>query len=226
VIIADDQHLFAESLKFVLRGESAGRIDVLGIAENGQDAVEMVEVREPDIVLMDIRMPVMDGVEATEIIHKNNPSVKTIILTTFDDDELAVSALSCGATGYVLKDVDPQDLIQCIEAVYKGAYYISPSVGIKLFESKQAAEKEVQEDMESAVRGYLKQLPNLSRRECEILYYVAQAQSNKEIAGILNISDKTVKNHLNAIYSKLNIHNRLQLINRILSVTASVRKTH
>jgi DNA-binding NarL/FixJ family response regulator len=225
-VIVDDQHLFAESLRFVLQGESNARITVVGIAENGQEAIELVRAKEPDIVLMDIRMPVMDGVEATEIIHESDAPSKIVILTTFDDDDLAVSALSRGATGYVLKDVDPQDLIRCIEAVHLGAYYISPSVGIKLFDAMNVPERNAEEEMERTVLGYLKRLPKLSRRECEILYYVARAKSNKDIAEALCISEKTVKNHLGAIYSKLNIHHRLQLIHHVLSLTDSVRHPH
>ncbi len=223
MLIADDQHLFAESLRFVLLGESEGRIETLGIAENGKVAVELVKSLRPDIVLMDIRMPEMDGVEATARIHDQYPEVKTIILTTFDDDELAVSALSGGASGYVLKDVDPQDLIRCIEAVYKGAYYISPSVGIKLFDMMKSTGPTIEVEKERMVLGYLNQLPELSRRECEILYFVARAKSNKEIASNLYISEKTVKNHLSSVYSKLQVHNRLELINRILALSEKIR---
>lgn len=225
VVIADDQHLFAESLKFVLHGGTQGRIEVCGIAENGKTAVELVKRWAPDIVLMDIRMPVMDGVEATDAIHRSGIATKIVILTTFDDDELAVSALSRGASGYVLKDVDPSDLIQCIEAVHKGAYYISPAVGIKLFEGFDGSERDAQREMKRTLVGYRNELPKLSERECEILYHVARAKSNQDIADSLFISEKTVKNHLSSIYSKLNIHSRLQLINRALSVADSIRRS-
>jgi DNA-binding NarL/FixJ family response regulator len=223
VLIVDDQHLFAESLKFVLHGESEGKILVTDIAENGKTAVDLVKKNKPDIVLMDIRMPVMDGVEATIQIHNHSSEVKIIILTTFDDDELAVSALSGGASGYVLKDVDPKDLIRCIETVHKGAYYISPSVGIKLFDMIKPAEQGFDSERERLIIGYLNHIPKLSRREGEILYYVARAKSNKEIANELCISEKTVKNHLNSIYTKLKIHNRLQLINHILALSDKIR---
>jgi DNA-binding NarL/FixJ family response regulator len=132
VMIVDDQHLFAESLKYVLQGESQGEIRVIQIAENGSRAVEFVRENQPDVILMDIRMPVMDGVEATKIIHKEFPQVKIMILTTFDDDQLAYEALNCGATGYVLKSIDPPDLVLSVKSVYKGIMFISPSVGYKL----------------------------------------------------------------------------------------------
>ncbi len=153
VLIADDQPLFAESLKFVLEGESRGAIQVLAIAEDGRRAVDIANQTVPDIVLMDIRMPVMDGVEATARIHRAHTSVKTIILTTFDDDELAVSALSGGASGYVLKNVKPKDLIRCIEAVHEGAYYISPTVGIKLFDMMKSSGQEAEDDRERIFRN-------------------------------------------------------------------------
>jgi len=223
VLIVDDQHLFAESLKFVLGGESRGRIGVIGIAADGVAALESVEREVPDVVLLDIRMPRMDGMQTTEALHDRYPEMKIIILTTFDDDELAVAALSRGASGYVLKDVDPPDLIRCIEAVYNGAYFISPSVGIKLFEPGSADDRHGELEKESLVVGYLREIPSLSRREAEILYYVVRALSNKEIAEALFISEKTVKNHLSAVYFKLDVHNRLQLMNMVLQVSENIR---
>ena len=213
VLIVDDQHLFAESLKFVLQGESEGRIEVVGVAENGREAVTMVEENVPDVILMDIRMPVMDGFEATARIHAAYPEIKIMILTTFDDDELAVNALSHGATGYVLKDVDPPDLILSIEAVHKGAFYISPSVGFKLVDI--ITHEDGAEEKKRLVPKILQQHPRLTRREAEILFLAARACTNKDIGVQLHISEKTVKNHMSSIYAKLGIHNRLHLINQI-----------
>lgn len=224
ILIVDDQHLFAESLRIVLHTEIEGKFEVIGIAENGKEALDFVSHRLPDIILMDIRMPVMDGVEATLEIHTAHPEVKIIILTTFDDDELAVSALNRGACGYVVKDVDPPDLIRCIEAVYNGAYFISPSVGIKLFDSGSTGHHGDINEKESMLIGYLNEIPTLSPREGEILYYIVKAYSNLRIANELNISEKTVKNHLSSIYEKLNIHNRLQLINHVLQLSDQIRQ--
>lgn len=224
ILIVDDQHLFAESLRIVLHTEIEGKFEVVGIAENGKDALDFVSRRLPDIILMDIRMPVMDGVEATLKIHAAHPEIKIIILTTFDDDELAVSALSRGAYGYVVKDVDPPDLIRCIEAVYNGAYFISPSVGIKLFDTESKGHREKMNEKEAMVLGYLNEIPTLSPREGEILFYIVKAYSNTKIADELNISEKTVKNHLSSIYEKLNIHNRLQLINHVLQLSDKIRQ--
>jgi two-component system, NarL family, response regulator DegU len=218
VLVVDDQHLFAESLKFVLEGEGKGRIEVTGIGENGRDAVALAEKHRPDVILMDIRMPVMDGVEATAEIHKKHPGIKIMILTTFDDDELAINALSNGASGYVLKDVDPPDLILSIEAVFKGGFYITRSVGFRLFDSMKPGADGADKQKEAVVLDLIRTSPSLTRREAEILYLAAKGQANKTIADDLNISEKTVKNHIASIYEKLNIHNRLQLINHVLSL--------
>lgn len=215
VLIVDDQHLFAESLKFVLQNDSDGRIDVTGIAENGKEAVALAQELGPDVILMDIRMPVMDGVEATGIIHQCCPDIKILILTTFDDDELAVDALDHGATGYVLKEVDPHDLILSIEAVQKGAFYISPSVGTKLLDLMHPDQEREKRDKEALIPKLLRAAPELTHREAEIVYLTAKARTNIQIADSLFIAEKTVKNHLSSIYSKLGIHNRLALINYV-----------
>ena len=222
VLIADDQHLFAESLRFVLQNDSDGRIDVVGIAENGREAVAQAQELMPEVILMDIRMPVMDGVEATGIIRKRFPEIKILILTTFDDDELAVDALNHGATGYVLKEVDPHDLILSIEAVNKGAFYISPSVGFKLLGLMHPDEERARREKETLVPELIKAVPDLTQREAEIVYLTAKAQTNAQIADSLCIAEKTVKNHLFSIYDKLGIHNRLSLINYVSSLRQSV----
>jgi DNA-binding NarL/FixJ family response regulator len=221
VLIVDDQHLFAESLRFVLHGESSGRIEVVGIAENGREAVELVEAHEPDVVLMDIRMPVMDGVDATAAIHARWPGIEIMILTTFDDDELAVSALSHGATAYVLKDVDPPDLIRSIEAVHDGAFYISRSVGQKLVEIVKMEGIDRERLRSDVAIELIERVPSLTRREAEILYLAAQALTNKSIAEELFLSEKTVKNHMSSIYRKVGVHNRLQVIQFVSKVRKS-----
>ena len=223
VLIVDDQHLFAESLKFVLEGENKGKIEVVGIVGNGQEAIAFLADRKPQVVLMDIRMPVMDGVEATAIIHRKYPEIKVLILTTFDDDELAVQALSKGANGYILKDVGPKELCLSIEAAEKGAFFISPSIGVKLFEPRRSSAAEDSRERENAILHILSDSHALTRREAEIIYHAGKAQSNKEIADVLSISEKTVKNHLSSIFDKLKIHNRLQLINFVTALYQSKR---
>ena len=218
VLIADDQHLFVEGLRVVLAGDSGGRIEVVGVAENGLQAVEKAAECRPDVILMDIRMPTMDGVEATGIIRDRFPDIRILILTTFDDDELAVDALSHGATGYVLKDVDPADLVLSIEAVYKGAFYISASVGFKLLDTMHPDSGGSAGGKEAMIARLMDLTPGLTRREVEVLYFAAKAHTNKQIADVLCIAEKTVKNHLFAIYDKLGIHNRLALISHIASL--------
>ena len=218
VLIADDQHLFAESLRFVLQNDSNGKIDVIGIAENGNAAVAQAQSKKPDVILMDIRMPVMDGVKATGIIRERFPEMKILILTTFDDDELAVDALNHGATGYVLKEVDLPDLLLSIEAVHKGAFFISPSVGFKLLDLMNPEGERAEKEKESLIPELLRAVPVLTRREAEIVYLTAKAYTNVQIADNLYIAEKTVKNHLYSIYDKIGIHSRLSLINFVSSL--------
>ncbi|MBT3273208.1 MAG: response regulator transcription factor [Spirochaetales bacterium] len=212
VAIADDLHLFSESLKFVLEAAGEGKIVVSGIAKNGKEAIQLVSKVKPDVILMDIRMPVMDGVEATKFIHQHYPDTKVLILTTFIDDDLVVGALSNGATGYVLKDVGPEDLILSIEAVAKGAYYIAPSVGVRLVQRASVDDDNEDLKMEAAIGKVVVSWPNLTSREAQIAYYTARALTNSEIAQKLSISTNTVKNHLSSVFDKLKIHSRLQVI--------------
>lgn len=222
VLIADDQNLFSESLKFVLQNDSNGRINVVGIAENGSEAVRQAQVLKPDLILMDIHMPVMDGVEATGICRERFPKIKILILTTFDDDELAIDALNHGATGYVLKDVNPQDLILSIEAVQKGVFYISPSIGFKLLDFMHPNEERAEKEKQALISELRRTVPELTSREVEVVYLTAKAYTNIQIAETLFIAEKTVKNHLYSIYDKLGIHNRLSLINFVSTLSHNV----
>src|SRR5690554_3791908 len=131
VLLVDDQVLFVESLETVLK-TSSNNIKVVGIAHNGEEAIELVAKEDPDVVLMDIRMPIMNGVECTKRISKEFPGVKVLVLTTFDDDDYIVEALKYHAYGYLMKDVPPNDLIAAIKAVYQGGVMISPKIASKL----------------------------------------------------------------------------------------------
>jgi DNA-binding NarL/FixJ family response regulator len=212
VVIADDQHLFAEGLKHVLQGASAGGIQVVGTASNGAEAVELATRHDPDLILMDIRMPEMDGVEATEIIHREHPEVKILVLTTFDDDDLAYRALQCGANGFVLKNIEPEDLVQAVQAVKRGVLYVSPSVGFRLLDNMRSSVAQKVDSQDNLVARISARIPSLTLREAEVLAHVVRADRNQEIAERLFISEKTVKNHISNIYDKLGIHNRLKLI--------------
>lgn len=209
IMIVDDQQLFAEGLRHVVEGESRGSIAVLGIAHNGEEAIQMARELKPEVILMDIRMPVMDGNRATGIIHEEHPDIHIMILTTFDDDDLVFDALCAGANGYILKNTEPHDLVLAIEAVRTGALYVSPSVGYKLVDK---GKPDAAAPARSLVRTIIARLPVLTIREAEIVDQILQARRNAEIAEHLNISEKTVRNHISTIYDKLGIHNRLRLM--------------
>jgi DNA-binding NarL/FixJ family response regulator len=209
VLLADDQVLFVESLRTVLETR-AEDFEVVGVAGTGREAVQLVMEKHPDIILMDVRMPEMDGVEATKIIHETYPDIHVLMLTTFDDDEYVVEALNHGAAGYMLKDMPPADLIVSLRAVCKGSIIISPQVANKLLRMREGEGK----PEDGTVRP--KPLPDgsflryLSKREIEILRLIGTGADNVRIARKLSIAEQTVKNHVSVIYSKLHVHNRMQ----------------
>jgi len=210
ILLADDQVLFVESLRTVLETR-AEDFEVVGVAFDGRDAIRQVMEKHPDIVLMDVRMPDTDGVQATRIIHESWPDIHVLVLTTFDDDEYVVEALNHGAVGYMLKDIPPADLIVSLRAVSKGSIIISPQVANKLLRMRES-DGRADDGAESRPRplpdgSFLKYL---SRRELEILRLIGTGAGNAVIARKLSIAEQTVKNHVSDIYSKLHIHNRMQ----------------
>ena len=214
VLLADDQVLFVESLRTVLETR-AEDFEVVGVAFNGREAVEQVMKMQPqpDLILMDVRMPEMDGVQATRIIHEAYPSVHVMMLTTFDDGTYVVEALNHGAAGYMLKDIPPNELIVALRAVCNGSVIISPLVANKLLRMKESDPRH-DESTDSRVGASSKTsfLRYLSRREIEILQLIGKGHDNALIARKLNIAEQTVKNHVSVIYSKLNLHNRVQVM--------------
>ena len=225
ILIVDDQQLFAEGLRHVIEGESEGRLEVVGIAEDGKAAVKDAEQLTPDVILMDVRMPVMDGVEATRLISRNHPDIRIMILTTFDDDELVFDALSAGANGYVLKNIDPKDIVPAIEAVRTGALFVSPSVGFRLIDTGNP--KHITQDGKSTiVEAIIDKLPTMTIREAEVIDQMLRARRNHEIAEALFISEKTVRNHISTIYEKLGIHNRLRLMSFFSEVGITSSSLH
>lgn len=209
VLLVDDQELFVRNLAIVLESR-AGDIEVVGIAHNGREAVQRVRDSKPEIVLMDVRMPGMDGVEATRLIHERQPSVRVVMLTTFDDDEYVYRALEYGAVGYLLKNIPPEELFACIRAVHGGATLVSPQVREKLVgmrSSREGAPPPPRQD------GEVKRLlENLTRKERDILKLIALAHTNRQIAERLMIAEQTVKNHISIIYSKMNVTRRMELM--------------
>jgi DNA-binding NarL/FixJ family response regulator len=210
VLLVDDQVLFVESLRVVLETR-AEDFEVVGVAFNGSEAIQLVMEKQPDIILMDVRMPGMDGVEATRIIHETYPEIHVLMLTTFSDDEYVVEALNHGAAGYMLKDIPPGELIVSLRAVCKGSVIISPQVANRLLRMREGEGKP---DDGSELRS--RPLPEssflryLSRREIEILRLIGTGADNPLIARKLSIAEQTVKNHVSVIYSKLHVHNRMQ----------------
>lgn len=209
IILVDDQVLFVESLKTVIEIR-APEITVVGIAHNGEEAVRLVEKRKPSIVLMDVRMPVLDGVEAVRIIHEKFPHIRIIMLTTFDDDVYVKKALNYGAVGYLLKDIAPSELIASLRVIKNGPVLISPSVAAKLVDHAYSS-NEHKNESERDIR-----LGALSRREREILDLMALGYDNREIAQELSIAEQTVKNHVSIIYDKLGVRDRVQAVQYIM----------
>ena len=197
VLIVDDHGLVRQGLQTYL--ELLDDIEIVGEAENGLEAVQQVRILQPDIVLMDLEMPEMNGVEATRQILALNERTKVIVLTSFTDDELVFPAIEAGATGYLLKDVDPADLHQAIQAVHSGEVQLHPEVMKKLIQRAAAPQKDT-----ISAQG------DLTPRELEVLAHIAQGQSNREIALSLSISEKTVKTHVGNILSKLHLSDRTQ----------------
>ncbi len=205
LLLVDDQTLFVESLRTVLRIRAKDMM-VIGGAGDGPTALTMVALEQPDVVLMDVCMTGMNGVEATRRIKEKFPAIRVLMLTTFDDDDYVVEALKAGAIGYLLKDMPPAELITAIRAVYEGGVLISPKVAAKIVDKliiQPGKDRNPGSEPGSLIHV-------LSNREKEVLRLLARGLDNKEIATQLFIAEQTVKNHVNIIYSKLGVHDRFQ----------------
>jgi DNA-binding NarL/FixJ family response regulator len=202
VLLVDDQALFREGLETLLSVHKD--IQVVGQASNGREAVEVAVRAQPDVVLMDVRMPVLDGVGATRLLKEALPRCRVIVLTTFDDDEYIFDALRTGAAGYLLKDVASARLVEAIRATARGDSILEPSVAAKVIvEFTRVSSMVPAAQMEQLVEP-------LSERELEILALIARGASNKEIASQLFIAEGTVKNHVTHILGKLGVRDRTQ----------------
>jgi DNA-binding NarL/FixJ family response regulator len=202
VLLVDDQALFREGLETLLSVHKD--IQVTGQAGNGQEALEVAAQVQPDVVLMDVRMPVLDGVAATRLLKQAQQQCQVIVLTTFDDDEYVFDALRTGAVGYLLKDVPSAKLVEAIRAAARGESILQPSVAAKVI-----AEFSRVSSLVPAIQTEQLVEP-LSERELEILALIARGASNKEIAGRLFIAEGTVKNHVTHILGKLAVRDRTQ----------------
>lgn len=204
VLIADDQELIRHSLQIVLNSKSD--INVIDVAADGQEVIQSVRKNKPDIILMDVRMPKMDGVQCTKIIKEVHPQIKIIILTTFDDDEYVYSALKYGASGYLLKGVSVEELANAIRTVYSGKAMINPDIAAKVL---KLFSQMAQVNYGIAVEE--KNIKDLTKTEWKIIGQVERGLSNKEIADNLNLSEGTVRNYLSTILNKLDLRDRTQL---------------
>ncbi len=203
VMIADDQELMRDSLNILL--SSKEDIQICGLVKNGKEVLEMIAEAKPDVILMDIRMPELDGVSCTRLVKEKYPHIKVIVLTTFDDDEYIYDALKYGASSYLLKGVSLNELYQAIHTVLDGGAIIHPNVAVKAMKmfsqmANSTMEPETPEGIET-----------LSRNEWRIIAQIGSGLSNREIADKLSFSEGTVRNYISVILDKLSLRDRTQL---------------
>jgi DNA-binding NarL/FixJ family response regulator len=198
VVICDDQAIVRDGLEMLLKLEPD--VEVVGVAEDGAAAIDMVARKKPDLVLMDLKMPIMNGVEATRQIQAKYPEVKVLVLTTYDDDEWVFDAIQAGASGYLLKDTPRNEVVKAIRGTVAGKAYVDPSVAGKVL--RQASGRQTQPATLIASK--------LTDREIEVLRLVARGLSNTDIADRLFLSEGTVRNHVSAILAKLGVSDRTQ----------------
>ncbi|WP_232660569.1 response regulator [Pseudonocardia sp. TRM90224] len=203
VVLTDDQAMVRAGFRMIL--EAAGDIKVVGEAENGQLGVDVAARLEPDVVLMDVQMPVMDGLEATRrIVMPDGSGSRVVILTTFEEDEYVFAALQAGASGFLLKNAPPEELIQAVRVVAAGDALLAPSV------TKRIIQDYSRRALAPARRST--ELQRLSEREREVLRLLATGVSNAELAALLHIGEGTVKTHVSSVLSKLGLRDRVQAV--------------
>jgi len=201
VLIADDHRVVREGLSAILKTKD--NIEVVGEAQDGQEAVEKARALVPDVILMDLSMPRMSGVEAARIIKREFPHIGIIALTMYEEQQYIFDLVRAGATGYLLKDTDSAQIVSAIKAVYRGESLIHPSVASKIL-----AEFSLLAQGKGKKRPWVEH--DLTDREITVLRLVADGKTNKEIANSLNLSEKTVKNHVRNIFHKLQVYDRTQ----------------
>ena len=211
VLVVDDQRLMREGIASLLDVQEG--IQVVGTAADGEEAVEKALATQPDVVLMDIRMPVLDGIAATAKLLRQLPGCQVLMLTTFDDDEYIVEALGAGAIGYLLKDIPALDLARAMHAAKNGIFQLDSAVAGKVVASLRrppSVDNQIAIQPEETAGSTVDRPSMLSSREIEVLRLIAQGASNKEIAEQLIISEGTVKNHISNILSHLGLRDRTQ----------------
>jgi RNA polymerase sigma factor (sigma-70 family) len=217
ILLVDDQSLFAESLRTSLN-HYADDMTVVGIAHNGKEAVAMTPKYKPDVILMDIKMPEMDGVEAAREIKPKSPNVKIIMLSTYNEDAMVRAALSTGASGYLMKDISPTELITAVRALDSGIMQISPEIVRQLVHDRYSpaqapsAKEKTSVESKSVNENSFEWLDSLTHREREIFTLLMLGYDNEQIAEKFALSQQTVRNQVSAIYSKLGVKNRFEII--------------
>ncbi|WP_088104286.1 response regulator [Halalkalibacter urbisdiaboli] len=213
IVLIDDHQLFREGVKRILAMEEG--FQVVADGEDGSEALQLVTEHRPDVILMDINMPKMNGVEATRELIKAYPKVKVLILSIHDDETYVTHVLKTGASGYLLKEMDADALIEAVKVVASGGAYIHPKVTHNLIkEYRRLATEDDRHEESIGYREveYRKPLHILTRRECEVLQLMTDGQSNRAIGESLFISEKTVKNHVSNILQKMNVNDRTQAV--------------
>ena len=200
VLIADDQEIVCEGLKKILQSDP--EIKVLGTAENGQQAIELIEHERPDLVLMDLHMPIMNGVQAIRHLRKSDPDLPILVLTTYTDEKWLFDAIRAGANGYLLKDRPRQELIDAIKGTVSGESYLDPAVAKKVLDSVASAPEPIHDEQDF----------DLSQREKDILQLLVEGLSNAEIAKRLFLSEGTVRNYMSSLFVKLGVSDRTQAV--------------
>ncbi|WP_078429874.1 response regulator [Alkalihalobacterium alkalinitrilicum] len=213
IVIIDDHQLFREGVKRILAMED--NFDIVAEGEDGEQALALVEEHQPDVILMDINMPKVNGMEATRELIQKYPDVKVLILSIHDDESYVTHVLKTGAAGYLLKEMDADALIQAVRVVGEGGAYIHPKVTHNLIKDYRRLANEGENDAsEIGFREveYRKPLHILTRRECEVLQLMTDGYSNRMIGEALFISEKTVKNHVSNILQKMSVNDRTQAV--------------
>jgi DNA-binding NarL/FixJ family response regulator len=205
VLVADDQRVVREGLATIVA--SLPGMEVVGLAANGEEAVTLTAEQHPDVVLMDLRMPIMDGAEATAAIRARHPGTQVVVLTTYADDHSIITALAAGATGYLTKDATREDIRRGLEAAAAGQAVLDPAVHAALL---QAAQSGGIRDSSATPGGSPARPDGLTEREAEVLALIAQGRSNTEIAQQLYVAETTVKTHVNRIFAKTGSRDRTQ----------------
>ena len=200
ILIADDQAITRSGLQTLLMAQE--NMQVVGEAHNGEEVVALAESLQPDVVLMDMRMPGMNGIEATRRIHRSSPHISILVLTVFDDDTVVFPAIRAGARGYLLKDTEQDELVRAIQTVANGGAIFSPGIAHKVLGYLNAPPPNVPRDL----------FDELTAREREILELIAQGKTNAEIATMLNLSAKTISNYISNVLLKLHATDRAKLM--------------